>query len=51
MFERFWRDQQGASLIEYAVLVALITTVLVAGLSVVASWIQGMWTQLLPMLG
>jgi Flp pilus assembly pilin Flp len=50
MYQCLW-DQQGTSLIDYAILVALITTILVAGLSFVASWIQGVWTQLLPMLG
>jgi Flp pilus assembly pilin Flp len=51
IFQCLWRDQRGASLIDYAILAALITTILVAGLSFVASWIQGMWMQLLPMLG
>jgi Flp pilus assembly pilin Flp len=51
IFRRFWRDQGGATLIEYSILVALITVIVVVGVSVAGSWIQSMWTHLLPMLG
>ena len=51
MFQRLWRDQGGASLIEYTILIALITVMVIVGVSVVGSWIQSMWVQLLPMLG
>jgi Flp pilus assembly pilin Flp len=51
MFARIWRDQRGASLIDYTILVALITALVVAGIAVAGSWVQGMWMRLLPMLG
>jgi Flp pilus assembly pilin Flp len=51
MFQCFWRDQRGASLIEYSVLVALITVLVVVGIAVAGAWAQGMWAQLLPILG
>jgi Flp pilus assembly pilin Flp len=51
MFQRLWRDQGGASLIEYSFLIALITAIVVVGVSVAGAWAQGMWERLLPMLG
>ena len=51
MFQRLWRDRGGASLIDYTILVALITVIVVVGVSVAGSWIQSMWAQLLPILG
>jgi Flp pilus assembly pilin Flp len=51
MFQRLWRDQSGASLIEYSILAALITVIVVVAVSVAGSWIQGMWAHLLPLLG
>ena len=51
MFGHLWHDRGGASLIEYSILVALITMILVVGVSVAGSWAQGMWTHLLPLLG
>ena len=51
MFGRLWRDQGGASLIDYSILVVLITVIVVVGVSVAGSWIQGMWMHLLPLLG
>jgi Flp pilus assembly pilin Flp len=51
MFQHLWRDQGGASLIEYSILAALITVIVVVAVSVAGSWIQGMWAHLLPLLG
>jgi Flp pilus assembly pilin Flp len=51
MFERIWRDQRGASLIDYAILVAMITVLVVVGITFAGSWIYSMWVRLLPMLG
>jgi Flp pilus assembly pilin Flp len=51
MFERLWRDQRGASLIDYAILAALITVLVAVGVAVAGAWAQGMWSQLLPRLG
>ena len=51
MFQYFWRDQRGATLIEYSMLVALITILVVVGVAVAGAWAQSMWAQLLPRLG
>jgi Flp pilus assembly pilin Flp len=51
MFQCFWRDQGGASLIEYSILVALITVLVVLAVAVASAWAQGMWAHLLPLLG
>ena len=51
MLERLWRDQGGASLIDYAILAALITVLIVVGIAVAGGWAQAMWTRLLPLLG
>jgi Flp pilus assembly pilin Flp len=51
VFQRIWRDQGGATLLDYSILVALITVIVVFGVSVAGSWIQGMWIHLLPLLG
>jgi Flp pilus assembly pilin Flp len=51
MFECLWRDQRGASLIDYAILAALITALIIAGIAVAGSWVQSTWVRLLAMLG
>jgi Flp pilus assembly pilin Flp len=51
MFRCLWRDQGGASLIEYSILVALITVLVVVGVAAAGAWAQGMWAHLLPLLG
>jgi Flp pilus assembly pilin Flp len=48
MFQRLWRDQVGASLIEYSILAALITVIVVVAMSVAGSWIQGMRALVAP---
>jgi Flp pilus assembly pilin Flp len=51
MFERLWRDQRGTSLIDYAILVAMITVLEVVGVAFAGSWIYSMRVHLLPLLG
>jgi len=51
IFQRLWREEAGASLIDYSILVALITVLVVAGVAVAGSWAQSMWMHLLPILG
>ena len=51
MLESLWRDQGGASLIDYAILAALITVLVIVGVAVAGAWAQTMWTRLLPLLG
>jgi Flp pilus assembly pilin Flp len=50
MFWRFWRDERGASLIDYAILVALITVLVLLGVVFAGSWIYSMWANLVPRL-
>jgi Flp pilus assembly pilin Flp len=51
MVQHLWRDQGGASLIEYSILVAVITAIVLVGVSVAGAWVLGMWERLLPILG
>jgi Flp pilus assembly pilin Flp len=51
MFQCLWRDQRGASLIEYSILAALITVLVVAAVAVSGTWVQSAWTRLLAVLG
>jgi Flp pilus assembly pilin Flp len=51
MFQRLWRDQRGASLIDYAILAALITVLVVVAVAVAGSWLYSMWVRLLSLLG
>jgi Flp pilus assembly pilin Flp len=51
MLERLWRDQAGASFIDYAIVVAVITVLVVIGIAVAGGWAHAIWTRLLPLLG
>ena len=48
---RLWRDQRGASLIEYAIIAALITVLVVVTVAVAGSWLYSTWVHLLSLLG
>jgi pilus assembly protein Flp/PilA len=41
---RFWRDEKGQDLVEYALLLSLLAIAGVAGLSALATTLQGVWT-------
>jgi pilus assembly protein Flp/PilA len=43
---RLWKDERGASLLEYSVLVGLITAGVVATIAGVAAWTGTRWTAL-----
>jgi Flp pilus assembly pilin Flp len=45
-----WRDESGASLLEYSLLLAVIMAVTVATVSLVGAWASGKWTSLLTAL-
>jgi pilus assembly protein Flp/PilA len=45
-----WKDEAGASLLEYSVLVGLITAAVVATITLVTTWVGGRWTTLLGTL-
>lgn len=44
--QRFKKDQDGAALIEYTVLVGLITVAAVTTIALVGTWVAGKWTAL-----
>jgi pilus assembly protein Flp/PilA len=43
---RLWTDESGASLLEYSVLVGLITAGVIASVIAVANWTGGRWASL-----
>jgi pilus assembly protein Flp/PilA len=43
---RLWKDESGASLLEYSVLIGLITAGVVATVSSVGGWVSGKWSDL-----
>jgi len=47
LLDRVGRDERGASLIEYALLVGLVTVSVLALMIDFASWAHGMWTNFL----
>ncbi|MBV9290552.1 MAG: Flp family type IVb pilin [Hyphomicrobiales bacterium] len=44
--KRFARDEDGAALIEYTVLIGLMLVGVVATVSLVGTWVGGRWTAL-----
>ena len=46
MANRLWSDQSGASLLEYSILVGLITAGVIGSVMAVATWTSGRWTNL-----
>jgi Flp pilus assembly pilin Flp len=40
---RFWRDEKGQDLVEYALLLSLLAIAGIAGLSALATTLQGVW--------
>jgi pilus assembly protein Flp/PilA len=51
MKDRFTRDEDGAALIEYSILIGLISALAVAGVTAVGGWVQGQWGALQGALG
>jgi pilus assembly protein Flp/PilA len=47
---RLWTDESGASLLEYSVLVGLITAGVIGSVIAVAQWTGGRWTNLTNVL-
>ena len=43
LIKRFWRDERGASLIEYALLIGLVTLMALGFIIAVGSWVNGIW--------
>jgi pilus assembly protein Flp/PilA len=48
---QLWKDEQGASLLEYSVLIGLILAVTVAAVIAIGTWAGGQWTTLKTNLG
>jgi pilus assembly protein Flp/PilA len=48
---RLWKDEQGASLLEYSVLIGLILAVSGAAVMATGTWAGGKWTALKTSLG
>lgn len=44
--DRFARDESGAALIEYTVLIGLMLVGVVATVTLVGTWVSGRWTAL-----
>ncbi len=49
--ERIERDQDGAALIEYSILIGLITVLAVATIALVGTWVSTKWTALKNAIG
>jgi pilus assembly protein Flp/PilA len=48
---RLWRDRRGASLIDYTLLIGLITLTVLGAVIAIGSWANGMWVNFLSSLG
>ncbi|HME85305.1 MAG TPA: Flp family type IVb pilin [Roseiarcus sp.] len=46
VFEQFRKDEDGAALIEFTVLLGLMLVAVVATIGLVGTWISGQWTTL-----
>jgi pilus assembly protein Flp/PilA len=44
--QKLRQDEEGASLIEYTVLVGIVTVAVIATIVLVGAWITGQWTAL-----
>jgi len=44
--KRFVRDEEGASLVEYTVLIGIITVAVIATIGLVGTWMGEQWTSL-----
>jgi Flp pilus assembly pilin Flp len=48
---RLWKDEGGASLLEYSLLIGIIVAVTVGVITAVGVWVTGQWTTLKTALG
>jgi len=46
LLEKFRRDENGAALIEYTVLLGILLVAVIATIGLVGTWINGQWTAL-----
>jgi pilus assembly protein Flp/PilA len=48
---RLWKDENGASLLEYSLLIGIISAITAALILGVGGWVSGRWTDLQTALG
>jgi len=48
---RLWKDEKGASLLEYSLLIGIIAAITVGVITAVGGWVLGRWTDLQTALG
>ena len=46
LFRRLGKDEDGASLVEYTVLLGILLVAVIATITAVGTWINGKWTAL-----
>jgi pilus assembly protein Flp/PilA len=46
LLQKLWRDEDGASLIEYTVLLGILLVAVIATVGLVGTWVSGQWTTL-----
>ena len=49
--KKFARDERGASLLEYTILLGIISAVAIGTITTVGTWVTTTWTHLLTQLG
>jgi Flp pilus assembly pilin Flp len=49
--QRLWRDRRGAALIEYTLVIGLITVTGLGAVIAAGSWANGIWVNFLSSLG
>ena len=48
--ERFSRDEDGVTMLEYTILLGIITVAVIASVVTVGTWVSGKWTGLTTVL-
>jgi pilus assembly protein Flp/PilA len=48
---KLWNDERGASLLEYSILIGLITVGVVASVTSIGTWVQTKWSTLKSAVG
>ena len=46
LLQKLWRDEDGASLIEYTVLLGILLVAVIATIGLVGTWVSGQWSTL-----
>ncbi|MEM7695239.1 MAG: Flp family type IVb pilin [Pseudomonadota bacterium] len=49
--KRFTQDEEGASMVEYTVLIGIITVGVVASVTLIGGWVGTQWTGLVTAIG